>query len=104
MMLTAYALQLEKTEMLDDIRAYDEAMARDDELIPSDVVHRLLGGENKIKVWREYRQMTQADLAERCGMAQASIAQMEGGRRIGSASTLKKIAVALGLDLDDLVT
>ena len=41
-----YALLLEKAEMLDDIKAYDEAMASDDELIPCEVVDLLLAGEN----------------------------------------------------------
>ena len=98
-----YVLLLEKAEMLDDIKAYDEAMSSDDELIPGEVVDRLLAGENKIKVWREYRQLSQTALAEQSGMAQATIAQMEGGKRAGSVATLKKIAKALRLDLDDLV-
>lgn len=92
---------LEKAELLEDVAAYERSKL-DDELVPSEVAYLLIDGENKIKVWREYRQMTQAELAERCGMAQATIAQMEGGKRIGSAAALKKIAMALGLDLDDL--
>jgi len=98
-----YALLLEKAEMLDDIKAYDEAMAGNDELVPSEIVDRLINGENKIKVWREYRGISQAVLAEKAGMAQASIAQMEGGKRIGAVAAIKKIAKALNLDMDDLV-
>ena len=97
-----YALLLEKAEMLDDIKAYDEALASDDELVPAEVVGRLLAGENKIRVWREYRQLSQAALAGQSGMAQATIAQMESGKRTGSVAALKKIADVLGLDLDDL--
>ncbi|MEI6270438.1 MAG: helix-turn-helix domain-containing protein [Methylococcaceae bacterium] len=41
-------------------------------------------------------------MAEKAGMAQASIAQMEGGKRNGTVAALKKIADALNLDLDDL--
>jgi DNA-binding XRE family transcriptional regulator len=94
---------LEKAEMLEDRAVYEKAKLDDDELIPGEVVYRLLDGENKIKVWREYRQMTQAELAEKSGMAQATIAQMEGGKRVGSVTVLKKIAEALNLDLDNLV-
>lgn len=94
---------LEKAELLEDVEAYEKARLNDDELIPSDVMHRLLRGENKIKVWREYRQMTQAELAEQSHMAQATIAQMEGGKRTGTVAALKKIAATLKLDLDDLV-
>ena len=49
---------LEKVEMLENRAAYEKAKQDDDELIPGEVVYRLLDGENKIKVWREYRQMT----------------------------------------------
>jgi DNA-binding XRE family transcriptional regulator len=98
-----YALLLEKAEMLDDIKAYDEAMAGNDELVPSEIVDRLINGENKIKVWREYRGMSQAVLAEKADMAQSSIAQMEGGKRLGTVAAIKKIAEALNLDMDDLV-
>ena len=94
---------LEKAELLEDAAAYEKAKRDDDELVPGDVVYRLVDGENKIKVWREYRQMTQIELAEKCGMAQATIAQMEGGKRAGSIAVMKKIAKALRLDLDDLV-
>jgi len=94
---------LEKAELLEDIAAYEKAKQDDDELVPSEVVNRLIDGENKIKVWREYRNLSQAKLAELAGMAQATIAQMEGGKRKGSVSVLKKIAEALRLDIDDLV-
>jgi DNA-binding XRE family transcriptional regulator len=88
--------------MLDDIKAYDEAMAIDEELVPVEVVDRLITGEYKIKVWREYRGISQVALAEKVNMAQATIAQIEVGKRIGSVATLKKIAGALNIDLDGL--
>jgi DNA-binding XRE family transcriptional regulator len=94
---------LEKAELMEDIEAYEKAKNDDDELVPAEIVYRLISGENKIKVWREYRQLTQAGLAELSGMAQATIAQMEGGKRLGSVTALKKIAEALNLDVDDLV-
>lgn len=98
-----YEKLLEKAEMLDDIAAYDQALASEDELIPAEIVNRLLNGENKIKVWREHRGLTQSGLAESCNMAQASIAQMESGKRTGTVAALKKIAETLNVDLDDLV-
>ena len=94
---------LEKSELLEDISAYEKAKQDDDELVPSEVVNRLIDGENKIKVWREYRRMSQAVLADKSGIAQATVAQMEGGKRVGSIAVIKKIAEALSLDLDDFV-
>lgn len=93
----------EKAEMLDDIKAYDEVMVSDDELVPAEIVNRLIDGENKIKVWREHRGISQAVLADISGMAQSTIAQIEGGHRVGTIATLKKIARALSVDIDDLV-
>lgn len=87
-----YEQLLEKAEMLDDINAYVQALASDVELVPADIVNRLLTSENKIEVWREHR-----------GMAQASIAQIESGKRTGTVAVLKRIAEALSVDLDDLV-
>ncbi|AEF98661.1 helix-turn-helix domain-containing protein [Methylomonas methanica] len=98
-----YEKLLEKAEMLGDITAYDQALTSEDELVPAEIVNRLLNGENKIKVWREHRGLTQAGLAESCKMAQASIAQMESGKRTGTIAALKKIAETLDVDLDDLV-
>jgi DNA-binding XRE family transcriptional regulator len=94
---------VDKAELLEDIAVYEKAKQDGDELIPSEVVNRLIDGENKIKVWREYRGMSQAVLADKSSIAQATVAQMEGGKRTGSIAVLKKIAEALSLDLDDLV-
>lgn len=52
--------------------------------------NRLLNGDNKIKVWRKHSGLTQSALAESCNMTQASIAQMESGKRTGTIAALKK--------------
>lgn len=75
----------------------------EEEMIPSEVVDRLLGGENRIRVWREHRGLTVTALAERAGIAQAFLSQIETGRREGTVETLRKLAQALDLALDDLV-
>ena len=98
-----YEKLLEKAEMLEDIVAFDKAIASDEELVPAALVGRILAGENKLKVWREHRGLSQAALAKKSNVAQATIAQIEGGKRIGSLVLLKKITLALELDLDDLV-
>jgi DNA-binding XRE family transcriptional regulator len=77
--------------------------AGDEELIPSDVVDRLLNGENRIRVWREQRGLSAKALADQAGIAQPFLSQIETGKRDGTVETLKKIAAALSLTLDDLV-
>lgn len=98
-----YADLLEKAEMLDDIKAFDGTLVQNDELVSAELGSKILAGDNKIKVWREYRHLSQAELAAKSAVSQPTIAQLEGGKRVGSLAVLKKVAVALGLDLDELV-
>ncbi|BBC72900.1 XRE family transcriptional regulator [Altererythrobacter sp. B11] len=94
-------------EDLEDLRAYDGAMARiaagEEELVPADVVGRLLAGESPLRVWREYRAFTQAQLADAAGVNRVQIANIESGGKTGSVETVKKLAAALEVTLDDLV-
>ncbi len=98
-----YERLLEKATMLDDVLAFDQAVAKDEESIPSEMVMRLVAGENKIKVWRVYRGLTQAALAERAEIAQAMVAQLEAGKRTGSIQLLRRVADGLGIYVDDLL-
>ena len=77
--------------------------AGEEELIPSEVVDRLLSGENRVRIWREHRGLTAKALAEAAGIAQPFLSQIETGKREGTVDTLRKIADALSVTLDDLV-
>lgn len=103
-----YNLLLEKAEELDDMTAFDKAMheldAGQDELVPAEVARRLVGSkESPLKVWREFRGMTQEQLAEQAGISQGQVALIESRKREGKVSVLKGLANALNVDLDDLV-
>lgn len=102
-----YLKLLEAAEGHADIRAYDLAKQRladgEEELIPSEIVDRLLGGENPIRVWRDHRGLSGRALAEQAGIAPAYLSQIETGKREGKVETLKAIAEALGVMVDDLV-
>jgi DNA-binding XRE family transcriptional regulator len=95
---------LEQAEDADAVRAYDRAKAqRDQETVPIAVADALLAGEPTIRVWREYRRMTQDQLAHVAGVRRAYVAQLETARRRGSTQVLARIARALGVDIDDLI-
>lgn len=101
-------LQLtEEAEMLQDIRDYDAARATvergEEELIPSDVVYAILDGENPIKVWREYRKLTQQQLAEAVGISTPYLSQIETSKRTGTTEVLTTIAKVLKVSLDEIV-
>ena len=76
--------------------------AETEELIPSAVVDRLLAGDAPLTVWREHRELSQAELVRRSGVNRIQIIDIEAGRKTGSATTLKKLATALQVDMDDL--
>ena len=94
-------------DMARDLAIYDrfyERLARgEEELIPSEIVDRLLDGENKVKVWRGHRGLSARELAEKTGLSASYISEIESGRKEGSISAMKKIAEALGLNLDEVV-
>lgn len=94
----------EDAEDLAAIRRFERDLAEGrEELIPSEIVNRLLGGENPVAVWREYRGLSAKELAVRAGITQAYLSQIETGKRDGTIGTMKRIAAALDLALDDLV-
>jgi DNA-binding XRE family transcriptional regulator len=99
---------VEQAELLHDIHDYDavkEALQQgDEELIPSQVVYAILDGENPIKVWREYRGMSQQELAEKAGISTPYMSQLEKGRRKGSLDVLNAIAKELKVSLDEVVS
>jgi DNA-binding XRE family transcriptional regulator len=82
------------------VTAYDRT--RDQESVPATVVDRLLAGESPVKVWREYRGLTLAALAEKAELGKSYLSQIENRRRSGTVWTMKKIATVLQVDLDDL--
>ena len=104
---TEYEALVEAAEMLADIQAYDEAKARlaaGEEIIPAEVTYALLDGANPLAVWRKHRGLTQQALAEQSGISKAYLSQLETGKRSGATEVLARLAHALRVDLDDLVS
>jgi DNA-binding XRE family transcriptional regulator len=99
---------LEQAEMLQDICNYDQiikAVAEGkEETIPAELAYALIEGENPIKSWREYRHLNQKQLAEAAGISIPFLSQIESGKRKASTKIMVKLAKALQVMLDDLVT
>ncbi len=93
-------------EELADLQSYDRAKAAlavaEDELIPMEYANRLLNGDSPLRVYRDLRGMTQAALAEKAGVNRVTVAEIETGRKQGSVATLRALAGALSVSLDDL--
>jgi mRNA interferase RelE/StbE len=92
---------------LADLSAYDGAKAAlaagGDELVPADYAKRLIAGESPLRVWRELRGLSQVKLGAVSGVDRVQIADIEAGRGKGSVETVRKLADALGVLMDDLV-
>lgn len=69
-------------------------------LIPEALARRVLAGESAIRVWREYRGLSQAALAKAARISVPYLSQLENGLRSGSKSVLKHIAEGLSVPLD----
>ena len=95
---------LEDAEDIAAVREFERKLAAgEEELIPSEFVMRMVDGESPIRVYRELRGMSAKELAEKAGIAQAYLSQLETGKREGPVGTLKKLAEALKVTIDDLV-
>lgn len=102
-----YEQLVEDAEMLQDIIDFDRTKAAlergEEELIPSEVTYSILDGENPIKIWREYRGLTQEQLAQAAGISTPYLSQIETGKRRGTMEVLSAIAKTLQVSLDDIV-
>lgn len=94
-------------EELEDYKDAIEAMKIDKEVraghkeyMPASVVDAVLDGKNPVKVYREYRKMTQEELAKKAGVSVSMIRKIENGESEGSISTIKAIAKALNEDVE----
>jgi DNA-binding XRE family transcriptional regulator len=94
---------IERNRQRGDEALYDQAKAADTGFrVPSAVVNQLLAGTHPVKAWREHHQLTQDALATQAGISTAYLCQIETGKRQGAVKTLKALARALGVALDDL--
>lgn len=86
------------------MRSFRDKLARgEEELLPSEFVDRMLSGERRIRLWREHRGMSLVDLAKTAGVHSTALSRIEHGHRGARPETLKALADALGVKVDDLI-
>lgn len=89
-----------RLEDRDDAAAVRAFLKHPVETFPDSVVAAIIEGEHPIKAFREYRQMTQAKLAQVVGSSAVYISQIERGGRRAGRKLLAKFAKALGVTSD----
>jgi DNA-binding XRE family transcriptional regulator len=83
-------------------RALDR-LKKGEHSLTSAEVDDLLAAKTPLAFYRKRAGWTQARLAERTGIAQGFLSEIEAGRKSGDVQTLRKIADLLKISLDDLV-
>lgn len=74
-----------------------------DEVIPYAVVQLLSDGAVPTKIWREYRGLSQEELARAANVTAELVAEVEAGKEDMPLRSMHALARALNVDLDDLV-
>ena len=87
------------------IAATDAKIARGEDIaLPTTVWAAIESGEHPIRAIRQYRGLTQIEVAKRASLRQGYIADIEAGKKKGSAASLKAIAAPLEVPLDVIVS
>lgn len=100
---------LDRRDYEDLIDARDHALAMQDivagaETLTAAELDAYLAAPTPLAFWRKRAGKTQTELAEKAGISQAFLAQIEGGKREGTVTVLAKIAAALRIRIEDLLT
>jgi DNA-binding Xre family transcriptional regulator len=102
-----YQALLEALEDAADIALLREAEAAvqrgESELMPIEMIERLLAGESPVRVWRAHRGMSAHELARRAKLAPSYLSEIETGKKPGSFDAMARLARALGVAMEDLV-
>ena len=94
---------IEALEDLEDLQLLAGAKRGGDSFaIPDNVAERERESGSAVLAWREYRDLSQTQLATQAGISKAYLSQIETGARRGSVRALKALARALNVPLDVL--
>jgi ribosome-binding protein aMBF1 (putative translation factor) len=104
---------IEFLEDIEDRAAIAELLAHEEKVgkevarrdyITGDELRRILDDESPVKVWREKRGLTQRELAEQAEVSPSYLAEIETGKKPGSAAALRKLSRVLAIPMENLVS
>jgi DNA-binding XRE family transcriptional regulator len=84
-------------------RSISRVESGEEETFTSDEVDAFLASKTPLAFFRKKRGMSQDTLAKRAGITQSYLSEIEIGRKSGDIRTLRKLADALKVSLDNLV-
>jgi DNA-binding XRE family transcriptional regulator len=71
--------------------------------VPVEVIDRIMAGANPLRVWREHRGMTAAQLASAVAITPAHVSKLESGKGEPSVTLLRRLSKALDTDIELLL-
>ena len=98
-----YEKIIRSLEDKEDIKEIEEFHSEGKNTIPYRFLQDITKGKNSVKVFREYRKVSQAQLAKNIGVSRQYICQIENNERNGTSKIIKKIAKILDVDIDLLI-
>ena len=105
--LIARLEDLEDTAAVAERRAYEAKVGKEvarRDYLTGDEVRRILDDESPVKVWREKRELSQRELGEQAGVSSSYLAEIETGKKPGSAEALRKLSRVLAIPMENLVS
>lgn len=102
-----------RLEDLEDLAAVAARLAHEDRVgkevvrrdyMTSEELGRILDDESPVKVWREKRGLTQRELAEQAEVSASYLAEIETGKKPGSAAALGRLAGVLAVPMENLLS
>ncbi len=95
--------QIDDPEDAADIAMFDVRMAEVSgdaaARLPAEVSANILRGDSRLKAIRKWRALSQVELAEKSGIGQGYLSEIESGRKAGAADKIAAIALALDVPL-----
>jgi ribosome-binding protein aMBF1 (putative translation factor) len=105
--LVARMEDMEDMEAIAAVLAHEETVGEEvarRDYMTGDELRRILDDESPVKVWREKRGLSQRALAERAGVSASYLAEIETGKKPGSADALRKLSRVLAIPMENLVS
>jgi ribosome-binding protein aMBF1 (putative translation factor) len=105
--LIARLEDLEDAAAIAERRAHEAKVGKEvarRDYLTGDEVRRILDDESPVKVWREKRGLSQRELGEQAGVSSSYLAEIETGKKPGSAEALRKLSRALAIPMENLVS
>jgi DNA-binding XRE family transcriptional regulator len=97
-----YEALVQAAEDAADIAIYDARKSGLGEaaLLPAELSMAVLRGESRLKAIRKWRGLTQDELAQRAGLTQGFLSDLESRKRSASMETALKLAQVLDVEAD----